>query len=110
MHPLDEDAKHIQSHAQDAEQNGDPDRLFEMHNADHLKSMQLKNMAAMQQQMAAQQPQPGGPARPGAPGGAPGQPQPGGQPAGPRLMRGPPGMVRTDNLPGAGALTMPRRA
>ena len=104
VHPLDDDQAHIQSHRQAMLQTGDPHGLIRAHIQAHLVQMRGKAAAMVAQQMQQALPPPAA----GAPAG-PTRPQPGGQPAGPRLMRGPPGMVRPDNLPQAGALTMPRR-
>ncbi len=103
VHPLDPDIEHLKSHMLDFRQNGDPHGTKQVHIRGHLTSMQMKNAAAMQQQMA----QRGG----GAPsGGGPGQPQPGAQPAGPRQMKRPPGAMHPDRAAGGGVVEMPRRS
>lgn len=113
-HPLDDDAAHLKSHFQDIQQNGDPHGVKRLHMMAQLKQAQAKQAAAIQQQMAQHIQQQGGapPAPPGAqgrPGPAQGTPQPGAAPAGPRLVKGPPGMIHPDALPKAGAVQMPRR-
>src|SRR4029077_9551835 len=98
-----DDVKHMQAHAQAAMATGDPRKTFAAHMLRHQQSIEIKT-----QQMQAQQ---GG--LPGTPGGAgpgvAGTPQPGAQPAGPRLVKGPPGMINQDRMPRAGAVTMPRK-
>ena len=103
VHPLDQDIEHLKSHMQAFQQTGDPHQTIQVHIRAHLQSMQMKNAAAMQQQMA----QRGG-GQP--PGGGPGQPQPGAQPAGPRPMgKRPPGATHPDRAAGGGIVQMPRR-
>jgi hypothetical protein len=111
--PNDPDPQHIQMHAA-AARMGDPHGTFQVHIAAHMMQAEAKAKAAMMQQMA--QAQAGGPGTPGGagpgvsgrPAGA-GPPQPGAQPAGPRLMKGPPGMIPPESLPRSGAVTMPRK-
>jgi hypothetical protein len=114
--PLDNDAEHLKSHMQEAQQNGDPFGNYKLHIAAHMKQMQMKAQAQAQQamqQMMGQMGAPGG-QRPGQqrPGGAAGQqaPRQGAMPAGPRQgVQGPPGMIRPDNMPGSGGIMSPRR-
>lgn len=104
VHPMDDDQAHIQAHREAMLRTGDPTGMIRMHIQAHLVQMRGKAAAMVAQQMqAAMGPQPGQQ----APG--PTRPQPGAQPAGPRQMKRPPGMIRPDNLPQAGGLTMPRR-
>ena len=115
VHPMDDDMKHIQSHMR-AMQMGDPHQTIRIHLEAQMKQRQAKTIAALmqaqQQQMQAQLggANPGGGAPvPGAAGG-PRAPQPGAVPAGPRLIKGPPGMVAPDQMPRAGMMVPPRRA
>jgi hypothetical protein len=100
---LDDDAKHLQAHAQ-LLSAGDPHRVVAAHMMRHQQQMQAKS-AAMMQQAAGQ-------GVPGAPGGAgPGRaglPRAGAQPGLPR-PQGPPGSIHADRMPAAGATTMPRK-
>lgn len=104
--PNDPDPQHIQLHMAAAQQSGDPHGTFKVHIAAHLMQAEAKAKAQMMQMMMAAGGR-GGPG--GAPGGGPGAPQPGAQPAGPRLMKGPAGMIPPDQMPRAGAVTMPRK-
>lgn len=106
VQPLDNDVDHIKAHSQIAQQLGDPLGNVKLHIASHMQQMQQKVQAqaqmAMRQMMGGQQQ--------GQPRGANG-PRPGAMPAGPRVVaQQPAGAIRPDNMPGAGALTMPRRA
>jgi hypothetical protein len=102
VHPGDDDAKHIQAHM--AVLPSDQSGQARVHMQRHQLQMQAK--AAIAQQKA--QGQPGGPG--GAGPGVAGTPKPGSQPQQPRGVRGPPGMIRPDSMPAAGAVGMPRRA
>ncbi len=102
VHPLDQDVPHLQSHMQAIQGTGDPHGTIQQHIAAHLQSMQMKNMAAMQQAQA----QGGG--QPGPPGGGRG-PQPGAMPAGPHAPKRPPGLPHPDRGPQSGVIAMPRR-
>lgn len=109
VHPLDEDPQHIQAHMaamQDAMLDPSAQALLRDHIQAHQMQMQMKAMAAMQQRGGGggQPPQQIG----GPPGGGRG-PQPGAQPQGPRPNRGPAGSIPQDQMPRAGALTMPRK-
>lgn len=90
--PMDDDAEHINSHQQAAQQTGDPQGSFRMHIMAHVKAMQAKQ----------QQAQPKG--NPGVPGqgqqpGVAGTPKPGAMPAGPRNgAQAPPGSVHPDQM------------
>jgi hypothetical protein len=103
VHPLDEDPQHLSAHQQ-AMAAGDPTGMVRIHMQRHLQSMQMKAAAMMQRGMmqAMQGGQEGG-------GGGPGQPQPGATPAGPRLIKGPAGMIHPDQMARAGAPGMPRK-
>jgi hypothetical protein len=114
--PADNDIAHLKEHMPEAKRTGDPHGTFRIHIAEHLKQMEVKAKMAMMQQMA----QAGGmPGAPGVPGGAgpgvsgtprgAGPPQPGAQPQGPRMLKGPPGMIAPERLPRAGAVVPPRR-
>jgi len=112
-HALDDDQRHLQSHAQDMQQNGDPSENKKLHIQWHIKQMNMKQQAAMQQamqqgmQQQMQGGRPGGqPQQPGR-GGAP--PRQGAMPGGPQLVKGPPGAIHQDQMPRAGAVPMPRR-
>ncbi len=107
VNAMDEDPKHIQEHMQAKQELGDPSGMFTVHILQHQQAMKMKAMAQMMQQaQQAMQQQGGGGGAPG--GGRPG-PRAGAQPTAPRQMQRPTGMVRPDNQPAAGALTMPRR-
>lgn len=97
VHPLDNDAQHLQAHSTLAE-GGQPGSNVQAHIMAHQQQIQAKTMAAAAQTM-------GGPQMPGAPGG--GGPAPGVQPALPGGMKGPPGMIHDDQMPAAGAVGMP---
>lgn len=100
VHPLDDDQRHIASHMQAMQAEGDPTGEFRIHIQRHQQQMGLKAAAQMRQQMQQQQP-------PLGQGG--GMPQQGAQPAVPRLMKGPPGMIAPEAMPRAGAVIMPRK-
>jgi hypothetical protein len=113
VHPLDEDAQHLQAHAQ-IMQNGDPTGMIRVHMAKHIAQLSQKTQqqAMMQQQQQMQQGMPGVPggAGPGGPQPAPGvagSPRIGAQPQMPTGGQGPPGMIHHDQLNGAGIA--PRR-
>jgi hypothetical protein len=103
VNPQDQDQQHVQVHRQ-AMAQGDLTGAVRVHIQRHLQQMQLKSAAAMMQQQAQQGGAPGGP-----PGGAPGAPQPGAMPAGPRLLKGPPGMIPRESMPRAGVASLPPR-
>jgi hypothetical protein len=100
--PFDDDAGHLPSHLEAMKEGGDPTGAYRVHILMHQMSMAQKAQAAAQPQ-----------GQPGMPGGAgpgtPGQSPPGAQPQGPQVNRGPPGMIRPDAMPAAGAVGMPRR-
>ena len=104
VHPDDNDQQHIIAHMQ-AAQIGDFHGKIRTHIMAHQQQMQAKAQAAQQ----AQQPKglPGGPG--GAGPGVAGSPRPGAQPQGPRLMKGPEGMINQDRMPAAGAVSIPRK-
>lgn len=91
IHPMDEDAQHMQEHAKALEQTGDPLGNIRQHMARHQFQMQMKQQAMLAQQV---QQMGGGP--PGGGGG--GGPRPGGQAKPPRGGQGPPGMVNRDAI------------
>lgn len=91
VHPADDDAKHIQAHAQ-AMQAGDPSGLIAAHIQMHQQQMAQK----MQAQQGQQQPQGGAGPRPGA------------QPGQPRGGQNPPGSIHADRLRDPNM--MPRRS
>lgn len=109
VHPLDEDAQHIQVHQQ-MMQDGDPTGVVRMHIMKHVQQMAMKTQ---QQVMQTQQGMPGVPGGqgPGGPQPAPGvagTPRIGAQPGGPRPNgQGPPGMIHHDRMQGPGIA--PRR-
>jgi hypothetical protein len=114
VQPMDPDIEHIKAHQADIQTAGDPHGNKRVHLAAQVQQMQAKNAMMMQQAMA-QAMQPGAPGVPGGAGpGVAGAPRPPtqGRAAGRGRARsrdrrascGP------DNMPGAGALTFPRRA
>lgn len=111
VHPLDNDAEHIQVH-QELMRMGDPTGNIRIHLMKHVEQLAQKTQA----QVMAQQAQALEQGMPGVPGGAMGgQPQPGvagtprmgAQPALATGGQGPPGMIPHDRLNGAGIA--PRR-
>ena len=104
VHPDDDDQQHMMEHMQAAQQ-GDFHGHIRTHIMMHQQQMQAKAQAAQ----AAQNPQ-GLPGSPGGAGpGAAGAPKPGGQVQGPRLIKQAPGAIPQDQMPRAGAVSMPRR-
>jgi hypothetical protein len=114
VHPLDEDAQHLQAHQQ-LLQGGDPTGVVRVHMAKHIQQLTQKTQ---QQAMMQQQQQQLAQGMPGIPGGAgPGGAQPapgvagtpriGAQPQMPTGGQGPPGMIHQDRMNGAGIA--PRR-
>lgn len=106
--PFDDDAKHVQAHMkllmmEGGPEVGDPSGVIRV----HLQRHQMQ----MAQKAKAMQPQPQG--QPGTPGAGPpgiaGLPRAGAQPAAPRQGFQPPGAVRPDAMPAAGAVQMPRK-
>lgn len=117
-HPLDNDAEHMQIHAQllgtpgqspqgdmgNVVQLKDPHLNIRAHIEQHKQAMQLKAIASM--------PQPGG--QQGVPGGAgqpgvAGTPRPGAMPQQPRMLRGPAGMIPRDQGARLGLVQPPRK-
>ena len=96
VHPLDNDAEHMQIHAE-ALKMGDIHGNIRTHILAHQQALQMKaTAAAMQQAQAAMMGQ-GGP--PGAPGGQPTQPRPGAQPGTNRGgMQNPAGAIHQDQM------------
>ena len=92
VHPQDDDPQHLKAHQQ-AMQGGDPLGNVRVHMQRHMLQMQLKQQAALAQQI--QQMAGGGPQ--GAPGGGPG-PRAGAQPRMPRGGQQPPGMIPRDQI------------
>lgn len=109
IHMADNDMEHLAAHMGllDAHDDGvDPHGTIRDHIAKHQMQMKLK----AEQQAAAMQPPPGLPGVPGGAGpGVAGTPPPGVMPEGPRLMKGPPGMIHPDNMGAADPSTMPRQ-
>lgn len=113
VHPLDDDAAHMQAHSQ-LMQAGDPTGVIRVHMAKHIQQLSQKTQMQAQQQQQAQLQQgmpgiPGGQG-PGGPGPAPGvagTPRIGAQPQMPTGGQGPPGMIHADQMNGAGIA--PRR-
>lgn len=108
VHSLDVHPQHIQTHMP-LTQDENPvvaaaaKAHIQLHQAALAAAAQAQQMQQMQQQMQGGQRPPGPPAPPGG-----GPPAPGGQVPGPRLVRGPPGMIHPDQMARAGAVTMPR--
>lgn len=116
VHPLDNDAEHLQKHMALAQETQDPNGNIRVHIANHLKQLTAKNQAMV----AAQSGGAMGMGAPGVPGGAgrgvagtprPGMPQPGAQPGQSHALKLPPGAVHPDQMPrqGGGVVPMPRR-
>lgn len=107
IHPMDQAIEHIKSHQQSIQTEGDLGDRKKKHIVLHVIQLQLQaqqqqraqEQQAMQAQMTGQRPsRSGGPPRMGA------------QPAGPQhTMKGPPGMIRPDQMPRAGGIQPPRR-
>lgn len=92
VHPMDDDAKHMQAHMQEFQAHGDIHGTLREHMIRHQMQMQQKQQAMMmQQQQALQGPQQG----PGGAGGGP--PRQGAVPA-PGRAQGPPGMIHQDRM------------
>jgi len=94
VHPLDNDAEHMQAHMQAMQQGGDLAGTIREHMMLHQQQMQKKQMAqAMQAQQMMQPQQP--------PQGGGGQPRSGGKATGPRPNgQGAPGMIHADQMQG----------
>jgi hypothetical protein len=90
IHPMDDDAQHMQEHAKALEETGDSLGNIRQHMARHQFQMQMKQQAMLAQQVA----QMGG----GPPGGGGGGPRPGAQAKPPRGGQGPPGMINRDAI------------
>jgi hypothetical protein len=105
IHPLDDDMRHMRSHFQDMQATGDPHGLKRPHMMMHQQQQAQKIQAQMAQQMQMQAQ--GAGQGPGRPPGAQ-QPQPGAMPAGPRLIKGPAGMIHPDQASAAGGQQLPR--
>lgn len=97
VHPLDDDRKHMEVHAQ---LPPGPER--DTHLQFHMRQAQAKMAAQMQQQGAQGVPGGAGP-------GVAGTPRPGGQVAPPRQGKQPPGRIAPDQMVRAGAPAMPRK-
>jgi hypothetical protein len=95
VHPADDDLQHIQDHIAAVQEQGDPHGTFREHIELHQHQMQDKAAAAAKTQ------QPGGGGGGGSPAGA--------MPTMPRQGKGPPGGIRPDSMPAAGAVPMPRK-
>jgi hypothetical protein len=96
--PMDNDIEHLQVH-QMLMALGDPHGTVRLHMTMHMHQLQAKQ-AQMQPRQPGVQGKPGG-AGPGVAG----TPKPGAVPAGPRMMKGPGGMIHPDQMP----LSMPRK-
>lgn len=83
VHPMDNDAEHIQKTQMAIQQTGDPTGLLRVHLQAHMAQMQQKQMQMMQQAMAQQ----GG-----------GGPRPGAQPQAPRGGQNPAGAIHKDQM------------
>lgn len=108
-HPPDDDEAHLMEHMAALEAMGGVDAhgTFRDHIAKHQQQMQMKAQAQAMSMAPEQQGMPGSPGAMGMPGAA-GTPRPGGQVDGPRLMKGPAGMIHPDEMTAAGAVPMPR--
>lgn len=93
VHESDDDAMHIQAHAQSGQQSGDPAGLIRNHMQYHMQQMQKKREMAMGAQQQGQMGMPGG-AGPGVAG----QPRPGAQPQMPRPGQQPAGQINADQM------------
>ena len=98
--PTDDDAQHMQVHAQNMQQMGDPKGVKAQHVAMHRMQQITKALAQAQMQMQ----------QGGGPSGPQGAPRSGAQPAAPRQGKGPPGQIAPDQMSKAGAMVPPRRA
>lgn len=106
VHPADNDLEHLQIHIQWMQQgHADIHGKGHAHILAHQQQMQAKAQAA--QALANPKGLPGAPG--GAGPGVAGSPRPGAQPQGPRLIKGPEGMINQDRMPAAGAVSMPRK-
>jgi hypothetical protein len=92
VHPMDNDAEHMQAHMQAFQQHGDFSGAIREHMMRHQLQMQVKQQAMMAQQQ--QMMQPGQQGRPGG-----GQPRQGAAPGQQRPMQRPPGAIHQDRLP-----------
>jgi hypothetical protein len=104
VQPMDSDIEHIKAHMPAAQ--ADTYGQVKLHIQKHLHQLKMKQAAMMMAQgQAGGDGAPSGqrPSRGGAP------PRMGAQPAGPRMSKGPPGMIRPDSMPKAGAVGMPRK-
>lgn len=111
VHPFDDDMRHMQSHMQALQQQGDPHQTLQIHLQNHMKQRQAKTIQALiaaQQQAMGQQLGGPGPQPAQGPQGA-GAPQPGAVPAQPRGLKQAPGAIHPDQQPRAGAVLMPRK-
>lgn len=105
VHPADDDIAHLQAHMAEIQQ-GDFHGLIRT----HIMAHQAQMAAKAQEAQAQMQPPPGLPGSPGGAGpGVAGSPAPGGQVEGPRMLKGPPGMIGPEQMPAAGVIQMPRR-
>lgn len=94
VHPMDEDAQHLQVHMEQFQQTGDIHGTLREHMLRHQMQMQQKQQAMMAQQQGMMQPH--------QPPGGGGGPRSGGKATGPRLNgQQPPGVVHRDQMQGA---------
>ena len=109
VHPLDQDAQHIQVHVGLQQQTGDPHGNIQLHIQQHLVQLNAKNQAMLKAQLGGAL----GLGAPGVPGGAgpgvAGTPRMGAQPAMQRSAQQPPGALHQDRMPSAGVIQMPRK-
>jgi len=104
VNDADDDQQHIEAHMAAAMASQDPHGTFRDHIAQHMKSVEKKQSAMQQAQMAK-----GVPGSPGGAGpGVAGTP-PGAQPGVTHAAKGPPGMIHPDQMAAAGAVEMPRK-
>ena len=96
VHPMDNDAEHMQKHVQEFQQNGDYHGTIREHLIRHQMQMQQKQQAIMQQSQQALQGQPGAPG--GAGPGVAGTPRKGAVPGPPRGGQQPPGVIHQDRM------------
>jgi hypothetical protein len=110
VHTFDDTQKHLTSHMQAKQLQGDPANTFAVHIQEHMMQAAAQNAAQVAQMATGGQGMPGGagPGVSGRPQGAP-PPQPGAQPQQPRQMRGPPGLIQPEGMPAAGGIVPPRR-
>lgn len=105
-HEADDDMAHLQAHMP-LMAGGDPHGTLRQHIGMHQAQMQAKQAAQMEQAAMAPKGVPGTPG--GAGPGVAGMPADGVMPEGPRLMKGPPGMIHPDAMGAVDPSQMPRQ-